>query len=219
MTTLKANKLSLEEVEWLLNLEEREGGNFTSLLSLEPITTSEQAEIEQIRQDFRPYLRGKKALEGQVRLVVVAPLLRLAGFYHPPIQLRVEEDIERIYIEDDDRIIVGQFDIVAVSKHPPRTNAVDFWVLVIETKRSELNSFEGLPQLLTYASGSLEYQESVWGLTTNGMHYQFVYLQRGNPSTYQLMPLLNLFESDSAICLLQVLKAICQLPGDRNLVV
>ncbi|MCA1994569.1 MAG: restriction endonuclease subunit R [Coleofasciculus sp. S288] len=219
MTTLNANKLSLEEVEWLLNLEEREGSNFTSLLSLQPITASEQAEVEQIHQDFRPYLRGKKALEGQVRLVVVAPLLRLAGFYRPPIQIRVEEDIERIYIEDDDQVITGKFDIIAVNKNSTRSNNVDFWVLVIETKRSELDTISGLPQLLTYASQSLQHQEFVWGLVTNGIRYQFVYLQRGNPSTYQQMPLLNLLESDSAIRLLQVLKAICQLPGDRNLAV
>ena len=45
---------------------------------------------------------------------------------------------------------------------------------------------------------------------TDGMHYQFVLLQPGNLPTYQQMPLLNLMETDSAMQLLQVLKAICQ---------
>jgi hypothetical protein len=59
---------------------------------------------------------------------------------------------------------------------------------------------------------SLEQQPSVWGLTTNGLRYQFVHLKQGIPPTYQLMPLLSLNESEGAIQLLQVMKAICQLP-------
>jgi len=47
---------------------------------------------------------------------------------------------------------------------------------VIEYKNSSFNGSEGLPQLLTYVYTSLEQQKSVWGLTTNGMDYQFVYL-------------------------------------------
>ncbi|HEY9728814.1 MAG TPA: hypothetical protein V6D50_20380 [Chroococcales cyanobacterium] len=61
--------------------------------------------------------------------------------------------------------------------------------------------------MLAYAYKSLEYQDSVWGLATNGLNYQFAYMQSGNPPIYQLMPLLNLFEFESSIRLLQVLKA------------
>ncbi|NET35629.1 MAG: restriction endonuclease subunit R [Cyanothece sp. SIO1E1] len=211
MTILKASKLTLAEVERLLNLQAQYDGSFADNLLLERLTEAEQQELTQIRDDFWPYLRGKKALEGQVRLITLAPLLRLAGFYRSPIQIRVEEDIERIYIENEDQIITGQFDIIAVNKTSSSAMDADFWVLVIETKRSELNAFEGLPQLLTYAYRSLVDRGMVWGLATNGMHYQFVRLQKGNPATYQYMPMLNLFESESAVALLQVLKAICQL--------
>ena len=69
----------------------------------------------------------------------------------------------------------------------------------------------GLPQLLTYAYQNLKYQDTIWGLTTNGMHYQFVNIQGGNNPTYQLLPLLNLMEPEPSILLLQVLKAICKL--------
>jgi hypothetical protein len=69
----------------------------------------------------------------------------------------------------------------------------------------------GLPQLLTYAHKSLEHQAAVWGLTTNGTHYQFAYIHQGNPPTYQLMPELHLMESERSIQLLQVLKALCKL--------
>lgn len=211
MTTLKASNLTLEEVEQLLGFQDQYDGSFTFLLPLEPLTEVEQQELVQIRNDFRPYLRGKKALEGQVRLVAIAPLLQLAGFYRYPIQLKVEEDIARIYIQDQEKIITGQFDILAINKDQLRTTNIDFWILVIETKRCELNAFEGLPQLLTYTHQSLQRQESVWGLTTNGMDYRFVYIQEGKPTTYLHMPILNLFETESAVLLLQVLKAICKL--------
>jgi hypothetical protein len=71
-----------------------------------------------------------------------------------------------------------------------------FWVLVIESKNSSIDLSAGLPQLLTYAFKSLAYQESVWGLVTNGLRYQFVYLRQATPPTYQLMPDLNLLETE-----------------------
>ncbi len=87
-------------------------------------------------------------------------------------------------------------------------------ILVVETKNSLAGAFTGLPQLLTYAYKSLENQQSVWGLTTNGLRYQFVYLQQGNPSTYQLLSELNLIDSERSLQLLQVLKAICKLQNN-----
>jgi hypothetical protein len=101
-------------------------------------------------------------------------------------------------------------DIVAV-RTKAITTGFNFWILVIETKRSELDTIVGLPQLLTYAQQGLARQETVWGLVTNGMRYQFIYLERGERITYTQMPFLNLFEVQSAIALLQVLKAIRQL--------
>ena len=111
----------------------------------------------------------------------------------------------------EDTSITGRFDLIAVNKDKPIANDVNFWVLVIEAKLCLADPLAGLPQLLTYAYKSLERQESVWGLATNGVRYLFVYIQPGNAPTYQYMPLLNLLESSSAIQLLQVLKAICKL--------
>ena len=82
---------------------------------------------------------------------------------------------------------------------------------MIGAKNSEGEALTGLPQLLTYAYKILEHQESVWGLTTNGLSYWFVHLQQGNPPAYQLLPELNLIDSERSIQLLQVLKAICKL--------
>ncbi|MGK7924908.1 MAG: restriction endonuclease subunit R [Spirulina sp.] len=211
MTVLQARNLKIKEVHQLFGFQKQRDGAFESFLSLEPITDVEQQELIKIYDDFEPYLEAENILEGQVRLIAVAPLLRLAGFYEYPIQMQVEKNIERIEFEDDDTIISGRFDIVAVNKERAIETKTDLWILVIETKKVLTEPFYGLPQLLTYAYKSLEHQENVWGLVTNGLRYLFVYIQKGNPTTYQHLPLLSLDERQSASKLLQVLKAIAIL--------
>ena len=210
MTTLIAQKLTLKQVHQLLKLNKLPNGSFTPLLSLEPLTEFEEQELTQIRDDFDNYLIEGKVLEGQIKLLVIAPLLRLAGFYRSPIKISLEQDIDTIVVEDEDTKITGRFDILAVNKEYPTATDIAFWLLVIESKNSSINSLEGLPQLLTYAHQSLKHQKLVWGLSTNGTDYRFVLIKLGNPPTYQQMPLLNLMDSESAVLLLQVLKAICK---------
>ena len=209
--TVEASSLSLNDVHRLLKLEELSTASFTEFLNLEPLTEFEQQDLLRIRNDFRRYLRLGKISEGLVKFLTIAPLMRLAGFYDVPIRLTMEDSIA-IAVEDEDRRITGRMDILAINS--PQSNIAPlFWVLVIETKNSAIEVGEGLPQLLTYAFKSLNQQPSVWGLVTNGLRYQFVYLRCDQQPTYQLMPLLNLNESPGATELLQVLKSICKLPN------
>ena len=205
MISLRASDLTLDEVHKLLRLEEREGESFESLLTLEPITETERHDLELIRINFKRYLSAGRALEGVVRFLAIAPLLQLSGFYSPPITLKVEENIAPINLEGEETKITGRFDLVATKN---LENDIEFWLLVIETKEGFAAPRIGLPQVLTYAYTSLERQPSVLGLATNGESYRFVHLQAGNPPTYSLLPELNLTDSDRAIQLLQVLKAV-----------
>ena len=210
MAILQSKNLSIGDIHRLFNYQRQYNDSFTSLLSLKPLTEFERQEILQIRTDFDNYIIESKVLEGLVKVLTVFPLMRLAGFYRSPIKIALEENIADIVIEDEDTKVTGRLDILAVNKSKLNTAKSSFWVLVIESKNSEIAVSAGLPQLLTYAYECLEHQKSVWGLTTNGREYQFVYIQQGNPPTYQLMPLLNLMESQRAVELLQVLKAICE---------
>lgn len=211
MTTLNAKELSLNDVHRLLGFQRQYNSSFTSLLSLEPLTDFELQELLQIRDDFDNYLGESKVLEGMVKALTTFPLMRLAGFYRSPIKISLEENIAQINIIDEDTDITGRLDILAVNKTISTTFITPFWVLVVESKNSEIDVSAGLPQLLTYAYKSLERQPSVWGLTTNGHNYQFVYIQQGNSPVYQLMPFLNLMDFEPAAQLLQVLKSICKL--------
>ncbi|NDJ25833.1 restriction endonuclease subunit R [Nostoc sp. B(2019)] len=209
--TLDARNISLEDVQQLLKFEEELNNSFTSLLSLESITEFEQQELLQIRNLYRSYYTAGKISEGQIKFLFLAPLMKLAGFYCPGIKITLEENIADIYVEDEDTNIKGRMDILAVNKTQGKKVTIPFWILVIEAKNSSINASEGLPQLLSYAYKSLENQTSVWGVTTNGMDYQFVYLQQGNPPIYQLLPKLDMTRPESSIELLQVFKSICKL--------
>ena len=214
---LEASQLSLNDVRHLLKLQELEGEGFSDFFSLEPLTESEQQELLKLRNDFRRYLSAGKVSEELVKFLVLSPLMRLTGFFDIPIVLTMEDSIP-IEVEDGDTLIKGRLDILAVNQPDAEIGAAQFWILVVEAKNSALakpskriDPWAGLPQLLTYAYKSLQHQSSVWGLTTNGRNYQFVYLTRGNPCTYQILPELSLTDRDRSLLLAQVLKAICKL--------
>jgi hypothetical protein len=211
MINLDASSLTMEDVYRLLKFEEHLNDSITSLLSLEPLTELEHQEVLKIREVFRSYHNAGKVSEGQVRLLPIAQLLWFSGFYQPHIKITLEEGIAQIDIKDEDTIIKGRMDILAVSRLQNRRTITPFWILLIETKNSTIDALEGLPQLLTYAYKNIEEQAAVWGVTTNGMNYQFVYIQQGEHPTYQLLPELSLIRPEQTIQLLQVLKALCKL--------
>ncbi len=212
MTVINAKNLTLHQVSDFLKFQQLfNNDTYPSFLSLEPLTEFEQLELVQIRNDFREYLSFERVSEGLVQALTTFPLMRLAGFYRSPLKMSLEENIANIAIADEDTTITGRFDILAINKEKQIAADIAFWILVIESKNSLIAPRAGLPQLLTYAYKSLEYQESVWGLATSGEFYQFLNIRRGNPPTYQLMPFLTLMEPESSVVLLQVLKAICKL--------
>ncbi|MEM9540700.1 MAG: restriction endonuclease subunit R [Cyanobacteria bacterium P01_E01_bin.42] len=208
--TIDASTLNLGQVHYLLKLESYFDGSITSFLSLEPITESEQKQLLKLRNNIQSYYVNDKILEGQVKFLFLSPLLWLSGFYSPQIQIALEEEIERISIEDEETIIKGRMDILAAERIQNKNPETALWILVIESKKANADTSVGLPQLLTYAYTGLEKQETVWGLTTNGITYQFAFLQKNDPSTYQLFPPLNLLYTEQSMQILQIFKAICQ---------
>ena len=205
---LDASELSLHQVYRHLHFEEQFVQDFTTLLSLDPLTESEQKRLEEIRSNFRAYYQDGKILEGEVKFLCLAPLMWLSGFYHPNIRISLEEGIEKIQIQENDIEIKGRLDILAAQR--VETEEIALWILLIESKRTRFDTAEGLPQLLAYTYNCLEYQETVWGLTTNGKNYQFVHIKQGEFPIYQLLPELNLIRPEQSVQLLQVMKAICQ---------
>jgi hypothetical protein len=216
MVTLKAKGIKLDEVRELLGFELIRQGRFEDYLGLQPLVSEEAEGLGVISSELFDYIENGRISEGQMQLVAmtygrsktIAPLLRLAGYSRSPIEYRVEESIGSIYIEDRDTYIRGRFDIVAVNRRVQVDVQNLLWILVVESKNMGASEYVGIAQMLTYAYTSLERQEAVWGLVTNGANYQFFYIERGEKPTYRRMPGLNLLDPEPSVRLLQVLKAI-----------
>lgn len=211
----ESHQLQLADLENLLQLEVKDGGNFTDFLSLSPLTDKEREEIRGISSQFRRYLRLGKISEDMIKFLVISPLLRLAGFFDLPVVLTLEDSLDTT-IEDEETVIMGKLDILAMQYSDSSVTATPFWILVVETKNSKIDALGGLVQLLTYTYPGLDKQDRVFGLTTNGISYRFVVLENGTPTTYQILPELNLIDLDRAEQLLQVLKGICQLQAVQS---
>ena len=210
MVTLAAKNLNFEDVQHLLGFHESgEMGVFSDYLDLESVSDFEQTELTEICTNFRRYLLSGRVSEGQIKFLALAPLMNLTGYYNQAIELLLEENIQRIDILESDTSITGRYDILAVKKSGVQ-NLTKLWVLIVEAKRAGIEPFTGIPQLLTYAHESLSSQSSVWGLATNGLHFQFIRIYAGEAPIYQLFPSLSLIESESSIKILKVLKAICK---------
>ena len=78
------------------------------------LQSGEIQELFKIRSEFDQYLVDGQVLEGQVRLLSVNPLLRLAGFNQAPIVIQVEQSIEPIVLPESK--ITGRLDLLAIRR-------------------------------------------------------------------------------------------------------
>ncbi|NEO86910.1 MAG: restriction endonuclease subunit R [Spirulina sp. SIO3F2] len=214
MPPFAASSLTLQDVHQQFGLQRGYVDSYSDLLTLEPLTEYEQQDVLQTREDWNDHLATGSVSEGQVKLLSIGPLLRLARFYHRPLRIWAEEGITQIQISDGEQVITGRLDILAVHSEQLTPDSSPFWVLVIESKGSAISPSAGLPQLLTYAYSRLQQQQKVWGLVSNGEYYRFVQIQAGAMSQYALLPSLNLTDVHSAQQIVQVLKAIRQAQVD-----
>ena len=107
-------------------------------------------------------------LKGAVNFIVIAPLLELAGFYDPPFRLRSEASI-RLEIDDqDNHVYQGRIDGLIVQEN--------FWVILVEAKRTSFSIDVALPQALAYMAANPHPQKPAFALVSNGAYSMFIKL-------------------------------------------
>ena len=143
--TLYASKLSLYDVKSRFHLQYVEDENFFTewAENLPNLSEQEKQRLDQVKSHYM-YLSERPMLEVVVKMVVLSPLLELAGFYEPPFLVRAEESVQ-IEEEEDGEIIKGQIDVLVIQNK--------FGIAVIEAKRAKFNLMEALPQILTLYRG------------------------------------------------------------------
>lgn len=157
------------------------------LVQVPPVSEAEAIALERIRQNYEYLSQEEPPLEEVVKLVVVSPLLDLAGFYQPPFLIKAEVSTT-IEVADDPSIapIIGKIDVLVVQEA--------LWVLMIESKPARLDVTAGIAQALAYLLGAPTHQTTLYGMVTNGREVLFLKLERdiqppqySRSSTYRLL--------------------------------
>jgi predicted type IV restriction endonuclease len=126
--------------------------------------------LDRVKRNYTYVLKEPPVLEEMVKLVVLSPLLDLAGFYQPPFRMRTEESVIVASLDEDGTEIRGAIDALVVLEK--------IWVVDIEAKMSDFSLTKALPQTLSYMLASPNVV--TYGLVTNGSEFMFLKLTRGD---------------------------------------
>ena len=197
---LKAKDITLTQLRESFRLVPEQGDRFfrewqDGASELEAET---KASLDDVKADYL-HLSQYDLLEPIVKMVVLSPILRLAGFYRDPFYIAAEKKVE-LLSEDGDLLVRGMVDLLVF--HPK------IWIVSVEAKRSYYSLEAAIPQALFYMLGQAEEERSVFGLVTNGREFQFLKLVKGEASRYALSYTLSLNRDGD---LYQVVRSLRQL--------
>jgi predicted type IV restriction endonuclease len=187
---LRAGDLTLHEVKEKFNLESVQDANFFPewQVDVPMLTAYEKHTLDQAQADFK-YLDEYPSHEELVKLVVLAPLLSVAGFYRHPFRPEAERQIELVIeeneTEESEQLIRGRIDILVLNQR--------LWVTVIEAKNKRWNAREAIPQALLYMLTSPHRQPVTFGLATNGSEFIFIKLLQNEAPKFAYSRLFSLF--------------------------
>ena len=175
--TIFAKDLSIYDLETQFGLQLNDESCFTEWLTDVTVTESEKQILKRIRSNYLNLTRYRFMSEEAVKMVVLSPLLDLAGFYQPPFAIETETSIQ-IAAEDEGIIVKGSIDILVIQQK--------FWILVIESKATKFDVMNALPQALAYMLSEGKSKQPTFGLLVNGREFVFVKLTGQDKPQYSL---------------------------------
>jgi len=200
-----AHELTLSEVEDQFDLREvLPAPDFFAEWQqpLAEVTEAQRQTLDRIRTEFL-YLSKYRMLEDLVKMVVVSPLLSMAGFYRPPIRPALEKRVE-VSLKEGDRTVWGRIDILGLQQN--------LWVSVIESKQAGFSLKDAIAQTLFYMNANPNQSRPTFGLVTNGSHFRFIKLISGAPKQYALSTELSIHREDNELyAVLAALRQFVQL--------
>ncbi|MBU7581353.1 MAG: restriction endonuclease subunit R [Nostoc sp. TH1S01] len=202
---VQAQNIGLAYLEERFSLQISEDERFFTewLENLPAVTTLDQQYLDRVKANFLSLVKRPPILENAVKMVILSPLLDLAGFYREPFAIATEESVE-IAVEEAEEIVRGRIDVLVIQEQ--------FWLLVIESKRASLSLLEAIPQALVYMLGSPNTDKPVFGLVTNGEDFQFIKLIKQDKPQYALSDKFTLSRRENELYrVLQILKKLSQV--------
>lgn len=201
---LTARQLSLEELQAAFGLQQNLESNFFTEWQNPSfkLSSAEKQSLERVKTNYLNLTQFHPLSEEMVKMVILSPLLDLAGFYQSPFKIKTEPPVE-ITVEEKDIIIKGNIDVLVIQKQ--------FWVLVIESKNSLLDVMAGLPQALVYMLGTPTPEVPTYGLLVNGREFVFIKLVQKPLCEYSRSYALSIERDNDLEEILKTLKTISQL--------
>ncbi|NEO98793.1 MAG: type I restriction endonuclease subunit R [Symploca sp. SIO2E9] len=199
---------TLAEAQRRFNLLPTEDEAFFSewQMGLPKLSTAEQIALDELRRRYLYQRSQQHLLEGTVTLLLASPLLTIAGFYDPPFKVRAEESVQ-LRLDDGEEILQGRMDVLILLNQ--------FWVVVLESKKTALSVWAALPQTLAYLMANPQPEQPSFGMVTNGDDILFVKLVQKLQRNYGLSRVFAPFTSSRELySALQILKRIGQVIGD-----
>ncbi|WP_392532435.1 restriction endonuclease subunit R [Nostoc sp. C117] len=202
---IQAQNIGLAYLEDRFSLELVEDEAFFAewLENLPEITDLEKQDLDKIKLHFLRLVKYPPLSEETVKLVVLSPLLNLAGFYDDPFYMRGEQSLE-IATEDEGEIIRGRIDFLVIQEQ--------LWLLVIESKRSSFSLLEAVPQALVYMLANPSQDKPTFGLVTNGSDFIFLKLSKENQPKYGISDQFTLLKRKNELYqVLSILKNLSKI--------
>ena len=183
--TTAARTVKLYELETKFKLEWVSDETFFSEWSedLPEVTESERTALDCIKRNYL-YLLKYPVMESIVKMVVLSPLLDIAGFYESPFRVDGETNIS-VSAEDEGEVIKGSIDVLVIQGQ--------LWVTTIEAKNSEFSISKAIPQTLAYMLAAPNVEKPTFGAVLNGSEFLFLKLVRGESFRYATSNLFSLF--------------------------
>lgn len=151
--------------------------------------------LDRVKDNFLELMEDPPMLENTVKMVVLAPLLDLAGFYHKPFRIETETSVA-LEMKDEGTIIRGRIDVLVLKNR--------LWLLVIESKRSDFAVTRAIPQALAYMLSNSETVKPTFGMITNGNEFLFLKTSQQEYANSRLFSLVN--PDNELYSVLQLLK-------------
>lgn len=203
--TIQAKDISLSELRRVFNLQRVEDEQFFREWQddLPEITEMEKQKLDRVKASYLNLIEYPPMLENTVKMVVLAPVLDLAGFFLSPFHVKSEKPIE-IAEEDEGVIIRGQMDILVIREQ--------LWFMVIEAKKAAFSIEEGLAQILAYMLATPHPQKPVFGMICTGSDFIFIKLVLGENPRYATSNLFNMRNRDNDLYkVLRIFKQLAQI--------
>jgi hypothetical protein len=105
--------------------------------SFTPLREEEHHLLDRVKANFLELMEDPPMLENTVKMVVLAPLLDLASFYHKLFRSETETAIA-LEMKDEGAIIRGRIDVLVIKNQ--------LWLLVIELSTGQ--KFNGVEESL-----------------------------------------------------------------------